>query len=82
MSGYIYIYEGRPKIQVFGFHYRHTGRNRNCRKLCARKERASAAQGMRKVTVLKGPFYCTCAFQLLLRSRVRFNFCELTRAKG
>ena len=43
-------YEGRPKTPVFGFNYRRTGRSKSCQKLCARKERASAAQGTRKVT--------------------------------
>ena len=44
------VYEGRPKTPVFGFNYRRTGRSKSCQKLCARKERASAAQGTRKVT--------------------------------
>ena len=53
----IYMYEGRPKTPVFGVNYRRTGRSKSCQKLRARKERASAAQGTRKVTVLKGFMY-------------------------
>ena len=49
--------EGRPKTPVFSFNHRRTGRSKSCQKLCARKERASAAQGTRKVTVLKGFMY-------------------------
>ena len=56
-SMYTYVYEGRPKTPVFSFNHRRTGRSKSCQKLCARKERASAAQGTRKVTVLKGFMY-------------------------
>ena len=50
-------YEGRPKTPFFGFNSRRTGRSKSCQKLYARKERASAAQGTRKVTGLKGFMY-------------------------
>ena len=56
-NGTLKAYEGRPKTPVFGFNHRRTGRSKSCQKLCARKERASAAQGTRKVTVLKGFMY-------------------------